>query len=85
MENEKKIKESYKKDDLDYVRGRLEELFDSTSGYLIIATPKPDGGTKLTDLYWGVCHDCIMRDVTSAVQDAQDSGLLARHEDQAAC
>ena len=69
-----KFKDNFRPEDLDNIRQKLEALFESEGGFIIMGNTTTN---MATDAYHDVCADCIMDAVVKNVQDADELGYLA--------
>jgi uncharacterized protein YecE (DUF72 family) len=74
--NKPKFSDNYNKEALKDLLLKLKELFDSKEGGFVFIYNNEKG--RLTDMYQGVCAECVCQIVATGVLDAEKNGLLSK-------
>ncbi len=78
--NNMKIKEYYPEGTREKLIKRIDDFLESETGFLIMVDEQTDDGKpRITDLYKGMCVNCVVDIVASTAKDAHRNGLLAMH------
>lgn len=78
MRRDLRIKNYIGKKNVENLRQKFEDFLESESGFILI---KNGDKNRLTDLYKGMCINCVMSDIIPVVEDADEKGLLDKSDE----